>query len=231
MKTVTLGPDGQPAAAFILDLEGQTITQVDYRGRQYVAATVQEYVQGVQRAQQRGAGERREAMKQLQRQLEGMSPEQRKLVEEMLKQQMAGGPGAQECKPPRVETRRSGQQATVAGYPAVRFDVLADGAPESEMWIARGLGAWSEIDRQKLERLSAEMAKLAGCGPGSRGRLGADPSWQLAAEGYPVRVVGRGPDAETVEVVKAETRALPAAEFQPPPGFTRKSLAEMTGGR
>ncbi|MBI3065802.1 MAG: DUF4412 domain-containing protein [Deltaproteobacteria bacterium] len=73
----------------------------------------------------------------------------------------------------------------------------------------------------------AQMAKLAGCpGQGRRVASGADQSWKLAGEGYPVRTVERR-GGTMVEVVKAERRAIPAEEFQPPAGFARKSLREV----
>jgi hypothetical protein len=127
--------------------------------------------------------------------------------------------------------RKTGQQATIAGYPAVRYDVLADGKPESEIWIARGIPAWRELDSRKLERFGAEMAKLAGCGPGQgqQGPLGDYPSWKLADEGYPVRTVAKSGGGEKIEVVKAESRTIPAAEFQPPAGFARKTLQQVMG--
>src|SRR5438309_12051570 len=52
------------------------------------------------------------------------------------------------------------------------------------------------------------------------------PSWKLAGEGYPVRTVYAG-SGRTVEVVKAESRSVPATEFQAPPGFERNSLREI----
>jgi len=77
------------------------------------------------------------------------------------------------------------------------------------VWIAQGITAWREMDPQKLQRFAAEMAKMAGCGAGRAGAFGADPSWKLA---------------------KAESRAIPAAEFQPLAGFARQTLQEMMGG-
>jgi hypothetical protein len=140
---------------------------------------------------------------------------------------MMPGQATQACREPRIEIKKTGQQATIAGYPAVRYDVFADGKLDSELWIAKGITAWRELDQQKLERFGAEMAKLAGCGPGGQGHPGADPSWKLAGEGYPVRTVDKSGSGGTVEVVKAESRAVPAAEFQPPAGFARKTLQEM----
>ena len=41
------GPDGRPAAAFILDLDADSIVQVNYAQRQFVTATVAEYTQWI----------------------------------------------------------------------------------------------------------------------------------------------------------------------------------------
>jgi hypothetical protein len=42
-------------------------------------------------------------------------------------------------------------------------------------------------------------------------------------------MVDRSGGGGTVEVVKAESRTVPAAEFQPPAGFARKTFREMMG--
>jgi hypothetical protein len=234
MKTLFLGEDGGPAMAFILDLDAQTITQVEYERRQYVTSTVQEFVQMMRGAMESGLEQMAQAMKQMQESLKDMPPEQRKMVEEMMRSRMPqGGPGAEACRETRTELKKTGQQATIAGYSATRYDVLADGTLETELWIAKEITAWRELDPKKLERFSAEMATLAGCGPGKsrRGLPAHDPAWKLAHEGYPVRVVSRAGGEVTVEVVKAERRTVPMAEFQPPAGFARKSAREMMMGR
>jgi hypothetical protein len=228
MKTLTFGPDGQPAHAVIVDLNAETLTQVDYGDRQYVTATLQEYVQTMTGAAQAAAGQMAEARKQMEQAMKTMPPEQRKAMEQMLRGQMAqGGPGGAPCVEPQRELRKTAQQATIAGYPAVRWEVLADGRVESEVWVAPGLGAAKELDARKLEQFAGAMSRVVACGPGG-GAGKADPAWKLAAEGYPVRtIVPAG--GVTLEVVKAESRAVPATEFQPPAGFARKTLREMLG--
>ena len=185
-------------------------------------------IQGVQQAM---SGEMAEAMKQMLEQMKDMPEEQRKMVEQMMRSRMPKtGPAPQDCVEPKVELKKTGQQATIAGYPAVRYDVLADGKPESELWLASGIAAWREMDPQKLQRFASEMAKLAPrCGSvkGQHGFRRDDPAWKLASEGYPVRTVHRSDGGVTMEVVKAESRSIPAAEFQPPAGFVRKTLLEM----
>lgn len=231
MKTVMLGRNGAPATAMIVDLNAQTITQVDYVERSYMTATVQEYVEAMRAAlagvpKGLGHAEIAEAMKAL-------PPDQLAMMREaMARVNQSAGSGAA-CREPRMELRRTGEQATIATYPAVRYDVILDGVPDSQVWIARGITAWQEVDRAKLERFGAEMAKLASaCGPsGPRGQgVAATSAWKVAAEGYPVRTVDRGAGGKvTTEVVKAESRAIPAAEFAPPAGFTRRTMKDLIG--
>jgi hypothetical protein len=217
MKTVTVA-DGQPVNAMVLDLDAQTITQVDYAARTYLSATVQEFVQFTQSSRQAVDQRMEEAMKSL-------PPERRRMMEEMMRRRGGGtGPCAE---PKAVDVRKTAEQQTIAGFSAVRYDVLADGQPETEVWVAPAITAWKELDRAKLERFGAEMAKIAACGQGGRGPasvLGTDQSWKLASEGYPVRTArARGGGSE---VTKAEERPVPAADFDPPVGFTRRTLGE-----
>jgi len=233
MKTLMLGEDGTPSAAFILDLNAETITQVDYKGKHYISTTVQEFGQMIQGVQQAMSGEMAEAMKQMLEQMKDMPEEQRKMVEQMMRSRVPKtGPAPQDCVEPKVELKKTGQQATIAGYPAVRYDVLADGKPESELWLASGIAAWREMDPQKLQRFASELAKaVPRCGSvkEQHGFRRDDPAWKLASEGYPVRTVHRSDGGVTMEVVKAESRSIPAAEFQPPAGFTKKTLRDMMG--
>jgi hypothetical protein len=225
MKSIMLAPDGRPAAAFILDLDADTIVQVNYEQRQYVSATVAEYTQWIAGATKAAASQMAASMKQMQEAMKNMPPEQRKAMEQQMRAQM---PPA-DCVAPKIESRKTGQQATIGGFPAARYEILADGKPESEIWLAPGLLAWRELDWKKLERFTTEMAKVVpDCAGGQRrpGFSASDPSWKLISEGYPVRIVSEG---TTVEVIKADSRPIAAAEFQPPAGFTRKALRDMMG--
>ena len=67
-----------------------------------------------------------------------------------------------------------------------------------------------------------------GCGP-SQGHFAAfgKKAWKLASEGYAVKTVDLSGSGSVVEATKAETRVLPASEFQPPAEFAPKTLNEM----
>jgi hypothetical protein len=227
MKTAILDPGGHPRIAVIVDLDAQTITQVDYLERHYVTATVFEHIEMMRTAQRAAVAQMAEAMKAMKERTRDMPPLERNAVDEMLRAQMRlNGALPPECPTPRREIRKTAQRGTIAAYAAIRYDVLSDGKPDSEVWIAPDITAWQELDLRKLERFSTEMAKLSGCvGGRSSPRLrGLDPSVKLAGEGFSVRTVDRASGA-IQEVVKAERRTVAPAEFEPPLGFERQALA------
>jgi hypothetical protein len=226
MKTLMLNPEGKPEMAFVLDLNNETVTQVNYREGSYTTAKVQEYAQMIQGAMKNAKSALDEALKDL-------PAEQREMMEKMMRSRTAQANAKSEaCAEPRIEMRKTGQKATIAGHPSINYEVLADGKTESEMWIAKDITAWKELDPKKLERIMTELAMASpGCGP-SQGRhagFGKNNAWKLANEGYAVKTVDRSGTGTTVEVTKAEARAIPASEFHPPGGFTRKDLSEMMG--
>jgi hypothetical protein len=244
MKTVVLDRSGKPAAAWIMDLEAQSLTSVDYEQRTVTTGTAEEYAGTMRGAAQAVGGQMAEAMKQMQEAMMNMPPEQRQMMEQMMRQSMPGGgppgtaPAAEACREPRLDVRPTGQTARIAGYPATRYDILEDGKLSQELWVSKEITAWREIDPKKMEQFSQAMAKamqaLPGCGKGRVRRGGVDPkdpAWRLAAEGYPVRSVDHGEGQGAVlEVIKAENRGVPPAEFQPPSGFKRLTFKEMMGG-
>jgi hypothetical protein len=238
LKTVMM--DGTTVTnAVVMDLDAQTITQIDYKDRTYTTATATEYAAVMRQGmQQMGAAAAQMAphLKEMEEQLKNLPPEQRRQIEAMLRQaQAAQQPAAApanpaDCAPDKVDVKPTGKNVTVAGYAATGYQIFTNGKLDSEVWIAPGIAAAREIDPQKLERMMREMMKaMPQCPP--RGQMfGADPMWKLMKDGYPVRSVDKD-GGNVVEVVKAESRSLGAAEFQAPAGFARKTLKEMMGGK
>ena len=225
MKTVMLDPKGKPESAFIMDLNTETFTQVNYQDRSYTTAKAKEYAQMMESAMKKASSQMEEALKD-------MPPEQRAMMEKMMGSHMPKASSTpQACpEPPKTEIRKTGQQATIAGYQAVGYEEVVDGKTQSEVWIAKAITVWKELDPKKLERVMTDFAKaLPRCGPTHRldTGIGRDESWKLMTEGYPVRTVERDGNRTTMEVVKAENRTLPASEFQAPADFTRKKLSDM----
>jgi hypothetical protein len=245
MKTLMLDPAGKPAAAWIVDLDAQTLTSVDYDRRSVTTGTLQEFAETLRGATAGMGGQMAEATKQMQEAMKDMPPEQRQMMQQMMQKSMPGGgmsgaaPSAEGCRPPRTEVRPTGQTAKIAGYSATRFDVFEDGKFVQEIWVSPSITAWRELDPKKMERFGQEMTKategLPGCGRDRTRQAGADPNdpaWKLSTEGYPVRTMFHGQaEGTSLEVVKAESRAVPPTEFQPPADFKRQAFKDMLSGK
>jgi hypothetical protein len=227
--------------AVVMDLDAQTITHIDYDDRAYTTATAREYAdmmrQGLQKMGEAGA-QMQTQLKEMEEQLKQLPPEQRRQIEAMMKsaQQSAQRPAApalkpEDCAADKVDIKRTGSPLKVAGYDATGYQIFSNGKLDSEVWIAPAITAAREIDPAKLERMVREMMQaLPQCPP--RGQMiGTDPVWKLMKDGYPVRSVAKDGGGTVTEVVKAESRSLGAAEFQPPAGFARKTLKELMGGK
>jgi hypothetical protein len=177
-------------------------------------------------------GQMQGQMKEMEEQLKGLPPEQRREIEKMMKQMQAqSAPQAkpEDCAPDKVDVKSTGKKVTVAGYDATGYQVFSNGTFDAEVYIAPGITAVREMDPRKFERMMSEMTKAMPQCPPRGGMFGSDPMWKLMKDGYPVRSVDK--DGATTEVVKAEHRSLGANEFEPPTGFARKTLQEMMGGR
>ena len=233
MKRLTLSTDGGPTHAFIVNLDADTITQVDYQRRQYLTGTVQEFAQmaaNAMKMMQDAQGPMADAMARMRESMKHMSPEQRKLVEDMMRPRTPQpGASVEECRQPEGELRKTGQEATIAGYRAAQYEVVADGKVQSEIWLAKDLTAWQELDPQKLQHFAAEILKIARCAPAQiRSNLPlTDQAMKHATEGYAVRAIVRNGGNASTEVVKAISQPLPDAEFEAPAGFVRKSFSDM----
>lgn len=231
IKVTVLNKKKIPKNAVIMNLDTETITQVDYDSEQYTTAALQEYGQLIQTLQSSVLPAMTEVMKRGQERIQALPPEQREEIERMMGSRMpTASQAAPDCpEPPPTEMRETEQKDTIAGYAARRYDLLVEQKPQAELWIAKDIPIGQELDAEKMARFSAELAKLAACNPAAgRGDLFSDGlSWQVMNEGYPVRIV-RPDNKRTVEVVKAETRTVPASEFQPPSGFRATPLRDMT---
>jgi hypothetical protein len=228
VKSVMLGPDRKPESAFIIDLEAQTLTEINYVEHYFATGSFQEYAAVVRRIVEAAKLENAQLMRDMQESLQGLPPDQRQAMEEALRKEVGA---SQECHEPHFEIRRTQQQSTIAGYPAVRYEIFVDGKRTWEYWIAKGITAWQELNSQKLEQFVALWKAMGGAcdlGQSSHGLFVAEPWLQLLREGYPVRTVAVDGGYKN-EVVKAENRAISATEFQVPPDFTRKTFQETLG--
>ena len=185
----------------------------------------------------RQLGEAREQMKNMQippEVLERMPKEQREKMEKMMKERLGGMPGMDERERPRREYRKTGERATKAGYPCVRYDVFLDGEKVQELWVT----GWDNVEggaelRAAFEDMASFFEKMmASLGErlfGDKGFFGEDNDpfgGFMEVDGFPV--VTRdfdGGDLESEAVLRSATRrTLDPADFEPPAGYKRRSM-------
>ncbi|MBI3329199.1 MAG: DUF4412 domain-containing protein [Nitrospinae bacterium] len=222
LKTVGAGN------TFIMDLHQNGFTASDQENRVYWSGTVHEYIQEVQTFQQTASDLARQQMEEA---LKDLPPDQRRAMEEVIKQREGPGvppPAQQPAKRPQVTVERTQETTLIAGYKATKAMVYADGKPYQEVWLANGIDLKGDLDLKRMRGLQAKLSKaIMPESPGGQA-VEEDPAYEkMLDEGYPVKIVElgeRGEPESVTEVVRVEQRDIPDKEFQPPEGYRRIDL-------
>lgn len=212
--------------------EGEVIFRGDRKQMVVVDHDSKSYMVMDEAALQAIGGQMQQAMKEMEKALEGLDPEQRKMAEQMMKGRMGGAaPGAPAR--PRIEFRRTSERATHAGYPTVRYDMLRDGEKVEEMWVTD----WSNLEgsgevKEAFEGMAAFYRDLMDSLQQMAGPMGAmfgddNPMERFSEiDGFPVlsrSFEGGKLESETV-LKSADRRTLDPSEFEPPAGYKRQSM-------
>lgn len=171
-----------------------------------------------------GMGAMADAMKQAQAAMADLPPEQRAMVESMMRQ----GGGAPAAPKDPIAWTPNGAADTVGGRACVGYDGKRGGKLEQTICAApfAALG-FSESDFGALEQLAEFMKGLTG--PMAQHQVQGLPDADVP--GLPVRAVIKGAGGDHVhEVVRLEKVAVEPSQFEVPAGFTKQSMDEMAGG-
>jgi len=166
-------------------------------------------------------------MKELDAQLAALPPEQRAMVEQMMKSQMKGMDMPKADSAP-LEFVRTGKTETISGFATTSYDMKRGAKVEGEAWIA----AWpvadiTEKDFAGLTRLADFVKSLAG----PFAKMFEDPFVQRyegpgSVPGLPIRTVAAG---SIHEVTKLARETVPASRFQMPEGLKKTTMQEQMG--
>jgi len=180
---------------------------------------------------ERLAGQLGDAMKQMEAALANVPPEQRAMVEQMMR---GRGMGAAAAAPrPAPELRRTSERAEHSGFSTVKYEVLVEGRKTREFWVTD----WNNIDgfqeaQPAFEAMAAMMKRLLDV-------LAQSPLGNLAdmdtggyeymteLGGFPVltREFGSTGELETETTLRSIRReSIPASEFQPPEGYRQQQI-------
>jgi len=150
------------------------------------------------------------AMQEMQKQLESMPPEQRRMAEEMMKQHMGGGGSAGQ-----LDVKTGNQSRTIGGYPCSRYAVTENGKEILVLWTTKDVREFAAM-RKDYEKFARSMAAMRGSQAGSLGRAWTEA--MKAVDGFPMETESAG---SKTTVTKLEKKSTPAGEFEVPAGWKK----------
>lgn len=164
-----------------------------------------------------------------------MSPEERRLMEEMTGKAEGGKAGA---KKPTVSIASLGPGGKVAGFDTEKYQVKVDGKIYEEVWLAPAAPVLKELDASGLQRYQKEMSGcLEHAAPlGFPGNGEAEESSEYEAllrRGWVMRNVefdDGGKPISTTEVGRLEKQEIPPVEFSPPAPYRQVSVDRFLTG-
>lgn len=180
-----------------------------------------------------GAGDQMsQMMKQMEEQLANMPPEQRQMVERMMKGKM-GQQAPQMQAPQETEVKRTGSRETIHGYPCVKYEVWRGGQKVREIWATD----WRKAGVKKgtldvfkdMARFQREMfASMKGAGS-QRGGF----SEFEKIDGFPILTRDYENSKVRSETLfkSAKEKKMDAAIFDPPKGYTEAQALPGRGKR
>jgi hypothetical protein len=156
-------------------------------------------------------------------QMASLPPEQRKMMEKMMGNQLGAFEGKEAA--PAMAYVNMGDGGKVAGWSTVKYHGTLDGKKVSEVWaVPASAVKVGPAEMKTMESMMGFFREIAG-------KFGADSMTTIGPEGgldgIPVKVVihSNGAPASTYMVTSIEQRELPASDFEVPAGYTKQSLA------
>jgi len=163
-----------------------------------------------------------EARKTMEEMMKNLPPDQREAMQKAM-----GQVGRKEAEAPKqfnVKVTKTGKSATIAGYKTEEYQILVEGQPFMEVWIAPKIDVSKDIDAKKMTAMMGSLSPQdSGHNPFASPEVQA--LWQ---KGYPLRqtlhFMGQ---ATTVEAQKVEKKSLPSSDFSVPSGYRKVGFMEV----
>ncbi len=219
----------------IIDVNKGLITMVDKNRKIYGSGTPDEYCNAT-----------RSFGKEMQEQaMAGLSPEQRKMMEEQMKQlqQMSKSAPMENMPKPVVSIKRTGSNDVIAGHKTDKYTVNVDGDKYQDIWIASDISMDDEMKKLRLDKFQLMQKRMDKCMDASKEEMGmmADPLdspeyKKLTEKGFVMKEVYHtggfsGPAGdETTEVVRLEKKSISSSEFKIPAGYKKVPIIDLFKG-
>ena len=207
---IDIGEHEGKKTAMIFDQAKQVMWMIDHSRGSYMGMTAAD----LQRMKQQLDS----AMKQMEAQMAQMPPEQRRMIEKMMKQKMGM------AKPSSITMQVKSRGEKVGRYVCTLYEVLSDGQRTQEVWAAPFAEAQLGEAEYKTFQAMAEFFEPLRSSFAQRG------GWQMPGrgdmEGFPVRWLEYKGDRVVAEweTTKAERRVLESSLFTVPAGLKKQTM-------
>ncbi len=210
---------GDEDFVMIFDQGRQTVWMIQPGEGTYIEMTAAD-IQKMKQSMDQAMGQMAEAMKQMQSELANMPPEQRAMVEQMMKGRM---PQSQSAPAPKVTAEVKSRGERVGPYTCTLYEVLTDGQRTSEVWV-------TPLDQAQLQQAEFETFRAMAEFYGPLSRNNPEAKWGmpggLQMDGFPVR--WRNYEGQNVtsewEMVEVERHSLDGNLFTLPPGLQKTDM-------
>jgi hypothetical protein len=212
-----------------MDVAGERSGSVIFRGGTDEVITIdhdkREYMHLDRASIEKMAGAVGAATEQIGGLLDGLSPEQRAALENMLGDKL---PSSKPVAPRRPLLRSTGHKGQHGGYETRQMEVLVEGQKRSEFWIAN----WQGVDK----RIKPAMDAMSRFIKGVIDKLPESLSEPVKSGGYEVlgdlggmpmmtrEYDSSGAVVNESRVTSIESADIDVSSFNPPAGYTRRSL-------
>jgi len=166
---------------------------------------------------------------QMREALKDVPPEQRAMVEQMMKGRMPAP--AKSPARSKVEFRNTGERDTKNGYPSVKYEATTDGRKTLEYWVTD----WNNVDGgadavEAFQAMAGFLKQMLDSMPSFGVDEGADDNpfeHMNEMDGFPVltyEYASDGSIASESSLRSSTRRVVDPAEFEPPAAYKRREM-------
>ena len=198
----------------IIRLDKETMYVVNPSEKSYAAMTFTEMEKQMKQAN----AQMDQSMGEMQEKLKSMPEAQRKMVEQMMANRMQA-----KTEGPAAEVVNTGEKRTISGYACTKYLIKQDTAVLATVWTTPEVKL-NSVMQSDMEAFMTRMASMNPMMP--KGIIDG----MKKIKGFPIEQEMGGAQGVKTVVTKVEAKTLPAAEFDVPAGFTKKSMEAMQEG-
>jgi len=221
VKMVVTSGDGNENSEMIFHGDSREMVVVDHDERSYMV---------IDEAMMKSLGEKMSGYEaQMREALKDVPPEQRAMVEQMMKGRMPAATKAP--AQPIVAFNNTGEHDTRNGYPSTKYEMTIGGHKTQDLWVTD----WKNVDGGEeavgaFQAMSGFFKQMRDSMPRFGGREDADDNplqHMNEMKGFPVQTYEYARDGSIAgesSLLSSVEKAVDSAEFEPPSAYKRREM-------